>query len=165
MASDTKNDLAVIQTNGRATRAAAFRAGGVRQGESVVAYGFPLSGAIASTGNVTTGNVSALAGFHDDSRMLQISAPVQPGNSGGALMDMTGAVVGVVVGKLNAAKFMEVTGDIPQNVNFAIKAHVAKGFLESHGVEYETAPKARGLSVADVADAARAFSVRVLCYR
>ena len=165
VASDTKNDLAVIQTNGRATRAAAFRAGGVRQGESVVAYGFPLSGAIASTGNVTTGNVSALAGFHDDSRMLQISAPVQPGNSGGALMDMTGAVVGVVVGKLNAAKFMEVTGDIPQNVNFAIKAHVAKGFLESHGVEYETAPKAKGLSVADVADAARAFSVRVLCYR
>jgi len=165
VASDARNDLAVIQTKGRARRTAAFRAGSVRQGESVVVYGFPLSGAIASTGNATAGNVSALAGLRDDTRMLQISAPVQPGNSGGPLMDMTGAVVGVVVGKLNAAKVMEVTGDIPQNINFAIKAHVARGFLESHGVEYETAPKAKDLSVADVADAARAFSVRVLCYR
>ena len=97
--------------------------------------------------------------------MLQISAPVQPGNSGGPLMDLTGAVVGVVVGKLNAAKVMEVIGDIPQNINFAIKAHVAMGFLESHGVEYETAPKAQEMNVSDVADSARAFSVRVLCYR
>ena len=165
VASDARNDLAVIQTKGRAPRTAAFRAGSVRQGESVVVYGFPLPGAVASTGNATAGNVAALAGLRDDTRMLQISAPVQPGNSGGPLMDMTGAVVGVVVGKLNAAKVMEVTGDIPQNINFAIKAHVARGFLESHGVEYETAPKARELSVADVADAARAFSVRVLCYR
>ena len=165
VASDARNDLAVIQTKARAPRTAAFRAGSMRQGESVVVYGFPLPGAVASSGNATAGNVSALAGLRDDTRMLQISAPIQPGNSGGPLMDMTGAVVGVVVGKLNAAKVMEVTGDIPQNINFAIKAHVARGFLESHGVEYETAPKAKELGVADVADAARAFSVRVLCYR
>ena len=65
----------------------------------------------------------------------------------------------------DAAKVTEVTGDIPQNINFAIKAHVAKGFLESHGVEYETVPNTKALSIADVADIARAFAVRVLCYR
>ncbi len=97
--------------------------------------------------------------------MLQISAPVQPGNSGGPLMDMSGAVVGVVVSKLNAAMIMEVTGDIPQNVNFALKANVAKSFLESHGIEYESVSNRRELSVPDVADAAREFTVRVLCYQ
>lgn len=165
VASDDRNDLAVIQTKQRASRFARFRAGVVRQGETVVVYGFPLSDAIASTGNATTGNITALAGLRDDTRMLQISAPVQPGNSGGPLMDTTGAVIGVVVAKLNAAKVMEVIGDIPQNINFAIKANVAKGFLESHGIEYETASKSRELSVPDVTESARAFSVRVLCYR
>ena len=165
VASDARNDLAVIHAKGRAPRAAAFRSGSMRQGQSVVVYGFPLLGAVASSGNATTGNVSALAGLGDDTRLLQISAPVQPGNSGGPLMDMTGAVLGVVVGKLNAAKVMEVIGDIPQNINFAIKAHVVIGFLESHGVEYQTAPKAQEMNVSDVADSARAFSVRVLCYR
>ena len=130
----------------------------------MVVYGFPLSGAIASTGNATTGNVTALAGLRDDTRMLQISAPVQPGNSGGPLMDMTAAVVGVVVSKLDAVKVMEVIGDIPQNINFAIKANVAKGFLESYGIEHEIAPKAKELSVPDVTESARAFSVLVLCY-
>ena len=165
VARDARNDLAIVQSGAHAPKAAAFRAGSLRQGDSIVAYGFPLPGAVASTGNATAGNVSALAGLNDDTRMLQISAPVQPGNSGGPLMDMTGAVVGVVVGKLNAAKVTEVTGDIPQNINFAIKAHVAKGFLESHGVEYETVPNTKALSIADVADIARAFAVRVLCYR
>ena len=165
VASDARNDLAVLQTNERASRFARFRAGGVRQGEPVVVYGFPLSGAIASTGNATTGNVTALAGLRDDTRMLQISAPVQPGNSGGPLMNMTGAVIGVVVSKLDAVKVMEVVGDIPQNINFAIKANVAKGFLESYGIAHEIAPKAKELSVPDVTESARAFSVLVLCYR
>ena len=164
IASDVRNDLAVIQSQERASRFARFRAGGVRQGEPVVVYGFPLSGTIASTGNATIGNVSALVGLRDDPRMLQISAPVQPGNSGGPLMDQSGAIVGIVVGKLDAAKVMEVIGDIPQNVNFAIKANVAQGFLESHGIEHETASKGKELSVPDVTELARAFSVRVFCY-
>jgi S1-C subfamily serine protease len=67
-----------------------------------VVYGFPLTGALASGGNVTTGNITALAGLGDDSRFLQISAPVQPGNSGGPLLDRNGSVVGIVVSKLNA---------------------------------------------------------------
>jgi hypothetical protein len=68
-------------------------------------------------------------------RFLQISAPVQPGDSGGPLLDRHGDVVGVVVAKLDAVKIASATGDIPhQNVNFAIKASVAAAFLKANGV-------------------------------
>jgi S1-C subfamily serine protease len=75
---------------------------GIRSGEGVVAVGFPLRGLLASTANVTTGSVSALAGPRDATRYLPITAPVQPGNSGGPLLDPSGNVIGVVVGKLDA---------------------------------------------------------------
>lgn len=165
IATDSQNDFAVIRSNEVSSQFAKFRSNAIRQGESVVVYGFPLTGALASSGNATTGNVTALAGMHDDPRILQISAPVQPGNSGGPLMDMSGAIVGIVVAKLNAASTMEAIGDIPQNVNFALKASFAETFLESHGVKHESAPKRKDLSVPDVVDMARSVSVRVLCYR
>src|SRR5439155_21695916 len=96
----------------------------VRQGDGIVAVGFPLRGLLASGPNVTTGTISALAGLGDDSRYLQITAPVQPGSSGGPLLDQSGNVVGVVVGKLDALRVAQAIGDIPQNVNFAINAAV-----------------------------------------
>jgi TPR repeat protein len=165
LATDAQNDLAIISSVDRPSRFAKFRSGAIRQGEFVVLYGFPLAGALASSGNATTGNVTALAGIQDDARIIQISAPVQPGNSGGPLMDMSGGVVGVVVAKLNAAKVMEALGDIPQNVNFAIKADVAKDFLESHDIKHERLSRRKNLSVPDVVDVARSVSVRILCYR
>ena len=73
----------------------------------------------------------------DDARMIQISAPVQPGNSGGPLLDSSGRVIGVVNSKLNEIAYAKATGDLPQNVNFAIKANVAMNFLDAHSVPYE----------------------------
>jgi S1-C subfamily serine protease len=92
-----------------------------------------LPGLLASEANVTTGTVSALAGIGNDTR-LQVTVAVQPGNSGGPLLGLRGRVVGVVVGKLDAVQIASVTGDIPQNVNFAIKAGVAQTFLQASGV-------------------------------
>jgi serine protease Do len=66
-----------------------------------------------------------LVGIGEDGRYLQISTPVQPGNSGGPLLDQSGNVVGVVSAKLNALKMMLATnGDIPENVSFAIRASI-----------------------------------------
>ena len=72
-----------------------------RQGENVEAFGYPLSQALTTSDNFTTGIVTALAGIGDDSRFYQISAPVQPGDSGGPLLDENGNLVGVVSSKLN----------------------------------------------------------------
>jgi serine protease Do len=90
IASDEKNDLAVVRTRPLSS-VATFRDGKpVRAGDTIVVLGYPLAGILATTANLTVGNVSALAGLGDDSRYLQISAPVQPGNSGGPLLDGTG---------------------------------------------------------------------------
>ena len=100
---------------------ASFRVEPPRLAETVVVYGFPLSGMLSSSGNVTLGNISALMGLGDDSRDVQISAAVQPGNSGGPMFDGSGLLLGVVQSKLNAIRAASVTGDIAQNVNFAIR--------------------------------------------
>jgi hypothetical protein len=168
-ARDERNDLAVVrltETNNFPATSAKFREGRqVRAGDAVVALGYPLSGVLATDANVSVGNVSALAGVADDSRYLQISAPVQPGNSGGPLLDGSGHLVGIVTAKLNALRVARFTGDIPENVNFALKAEVARTFLDSKGVEYQMERSDKQLSPADVGDIARPFTVHIECER
>jgi len=168
LARDGTNDLALLATDQHPAKWASWRLS-VRQGEDIVVYGFPLTGVLSSGGNVVTGNVTALAGLEDDSRFLQISAPVQPGNSGGPLFDRFGNVVGVVVSKLNAIRIASATGDIPQNVNFAIKASVATAFLDAQRVTISTAPPPPpgytldALSTPDIAARAQVLAVQVVC--
>ena len=163
VARDVRNDLAVLSTGLAANKSAAFR-GAVRLGEAVEAFGYPLTEVLSKSGNFTLGNVSALVGIGEDSRYLQISTPVQPGNSGGPLLDQRGNLVGVVSTKLNALKMMVATnGDIPQNVNFAIKASIAANFLEANGVAYATGGATQPMQPADLADQAKAMSVFVEC--
>jgi S1-C subfamily serine protease len=145
---------------------ARFRAGpSVRAGQSVIAVGFPLRGLLSSGVNVTWGMVSALAGMGDDTRYLQLTAPVQPGNSGGPVLDQSGNVVGVVVSKLNALKVAKMTGDIPQNVNFAIKGTIVQGFLDANGVEYGTAPSTTRLDTENIAELASKFTLVIECWK
>jgi serine protease Do len=164
LAQDTINDLAVVETTLKPTKVAALRPS-IRLGESVAAFGYPLTDILSISGNFTLGNVTALAGLKDDSRYLQISAPVQPGNSGGPLFDQNGNVVGVVTAKLNALKLMVGTdGDIAQNVNFAIKSAVAANFLETNRVKFSRGSSDVPMQSADLADQARATSVFIRCF-
>ncbi len=162
-AQDDAADLALL-TGPPGKPFAAFRQGrGVRPGAGVVAVGYPLRGMLASGANVTTGNVAALAGPGDDRRLIQITAPVQPGSSGGPVLDMAGNAVGVVVSKLDAVKMARATGDIPQNVNFAVSAGAARAFLDSESVAYATAPSKDMRAPEEVAAAAKAFTVLIEC--
>ncbi len=166
VASDRENDVAVIKVPFRSGPFAQFRTGApIRQGEDVIVYGFPLSGVLSSQGNLSIGIVSALSGLKDDSRQIQISAPVQPGNSGGPVFDGAGSVIGIATGKLNVLNAARLTGDIAQNVNFAIKANIATNFLDAHGIKYGTSPAKPALHVDDVADRARTFTSLIHCDR
>ena len=167
MAYDESSDLAVLQTPAGTARAVAkFRQGrGIRPGASVVVVGNPLRGLLASEANVSTGAVSALAGPGDGRRLIQITAPVQPGNSGGPMLDAAGNVVGVVVAKLDAIRVARSTGDIPQNVNFAVGAGATRAFLDAEGIPYETAPSDGAMAPVEVAAVARKFTVLVECWK
>jgi len=162
-ARDMKNDLALIATGLNQDKYASFRPN-IRLGDQVAAFGFPLAGVLSQSGNFTLGNITAIAGIGDDTRQIQISTPVQPGSSGGPLLDYSGNVVGVVTGKLNAIKTAAMTGDLPQNVNFAIKSVVAISFLESNRVLYFTSSKTKRMEPADLADHARDISVFIECH-
>jgi hypothetical protein len=95
-------DLALLRVYGLRGGVASLRTkSATLLGESATVFGFPLGGALSSTGNFTTGVVSSLRGLRDAAGEIQITAPVQPGNSGGPVLDRAGSVIGVVQGKLD----------------------------------------------------------------
>lgn len=165
VAADAKNDLAVMRADLQGLTPLPFRDGrGIRPGDSVVAVGFPYAGLLSTTSQVTTGTVTSLAGIADDTRYLQISAPIQPGNSGGPLLDAGGTVAGVIVATLNALTVVKATGSVPQNVNFAIKSSVARAFLDAKGIDYSTAAPEARMEPADIGERGTKSAVMVECF-
>ena len=167
VARDPRNDLALLKAAGAPGEAARLRTGrGVRPGDDVVVVGFPLRQVLAPSAVVTTGTVSSLSGLGNDTAKLQIAAPVQQGNSGGPLLDRHGLVIGVVQSKLNALRIAGVTGDIPQNVNFAANGATLQSFLDANGVAYRAGPAAGApLAAADVGEQAARYTVAIECAR
>jgi serine protease Do len=151
---DATNDLVLLHTDMDNLSTAAFHPR-PRVGDQVASYGFPYSRYLSSDGNFTLGHVTALTGLKDDTRFLQMSTPVQPGNSGGALLDMSGSVVGVVV-----AQFA-----IPnQNVNFAIQPSIVMNFLEVKGVIANyTSSTGPQRPPSEVLDIAKKFTIHIYC--
>jgi S1-C subfamily serine protease len=164
IAYSASDDLVALHTEQPAQSFLKLRTGApIRAAESVLVFGYPLAGALSSAGNTTLGNVTALAGLRDDSRYIQISASIQLGNSGGPVIDDSGRLMGVVVSKLNAMAVAKVTGDIPQNVNFAIKASTLASFLEAHGISYQADTTAHELSSVQRGERAETSSIRIEC--
>ncbi len=126
--SDPSCDLSLIKIEGKFI--AIPIAPNARLGSSVATVGFPNTSVQGFSPKLTKGEVSSLAGPKDDPRYYQISVPLQPGNSGGALFDEKGSVVGVVSAKLSARQTLALTGSLPENVNYAIKSSQLLAFLE-----------------------------------
>jgi S1-C subfamily serine protease len=100
VSTDETNDLALLQApSGSFKGIAPIREKSIRSGDAVVAIGYPFHGLLTSDFTVTTGIISSFSGLLNDTRFLQISAAVQPGNSGGPLLDSKGQVVGMVAAK------------------------------------------------------------------
>jgi len=163
VSSDETNDLALLQAPSPFKEVATIKEKAVHSGDSVVAIGFPYRGLLSSDFTVTTGIVSSLSGLLNDTRFLQISAAVQPGNSGGPLLSSTGEIVGVVAAKLNALKVARATGSIPENINFAIKTGALRDFLDNSVVPYQTAELKAELKTTDIARNARGFTLLISC--
>jgi S1-C subfamily serine protease len=163
LATDETFDLALLLAVGEAGVAPAqFAAEPARLNSDVTVAGYPLSDLLGGL-NVTRGAVSSLKGIGGDGINMQITAPVQPGNSGGPVINAAGQVVGVVVAKLNAEAVAEVYDDIPQNVNFAIRGEIAKLFLAQNGVDPLIAAAAPPVAPEDLAEAAQGFTRLISC--
>jgi len=128
--SDANNDLAVlkVEKDVKPLRLADPRS--VKQGSKVFVVGFPMPDIQGVSPKVTSGVVNALSGLQDDVTMMQIDAAIQPGNSGGPVIDESGQVVGVVAARVNDMAAIK-RGAIAQNVNYAIKVSYLSALLDS----------------------------------
>ncbi len=159
-------DLALLRVYGLRGGVASLRTkSATLLGESATVFGFPLGGALSSTGNFTTGVVSSLRGLRDAAGEIQITAPVQPGNSGGPVLDRAGSVIGVVQSKLDALKAVRATGDIPQNVNFAVALDVLADFLDKNKVAFKSSSRQPAVETTQVAEMAQSFTYKISCTR
>ncbi|MEQ1837093.1 MAG: tetratricopeptide repeat-containing serine protease family protein [Candidatus Nitrotoga sp.] len=166
---DSVNDLALLQLPGKTKDIASLNSdpGKLRQGEDIIVFGYPLNSVLSSGGNLTPGTLSALTGLGNNTNQIQITAPIQPGSSGSPVMDKKGNVVGVVSMKLSDAKMAKATGQVGQNVNFAVNGQTVKAFLDANKVPYKTGGGifSREKSNADIAEEASKWTVLVECWR
>jgi len=128
---DAANDLALLKAEGRFAPLPVVASRAVKLGGTVATVGFPNIGLQGFAPKLAKGEIASLSGAGDDARYFQISVPVQPGNSGGALVDERGNVVGVVSAKLSARAALASSGALPENVNYAVKSSYLLSFLES----------------------------------
>ncbi|MBI4195339.1 MAG: trypsin-like peptidase domain-containing protein [Betaproteobacteria bacterium] len=163
---DNAKDLALLIVQEEFPAAASLRRDAApRLGESVSVVGYPLVAVLGTRPSVGFGHVSSTVGVRGNPSQMQISVPVQRGNSGGPVLDQAGNVIGVVVSKLDALKVAQRMGDLPQNVNFAIKGEIVRAFLEAQNVPFAASADATKLENTDIASRGSAVTVRVRCIR
>jgi S1-C subfamily serine protease len=154
IAFDETSDLALLMSSEKPDAWASLRGGSAPQvAETVMTMTFPV------------GIISAPAGFGNDRRMIQISTPVQPGNSGSPLFDQSGNVVGIVSGELNTIQVAETRSETTQNVNFAVNLGTIQSFLGSHAVPYVLNDSTETKKYADIAAEAMRYTVLLECAR
>jgi TPR repeat protein len=141
---DSKNDLAILRVKGSDHPAAPLAASrDVKLGQPVFTIGFPNTDIQGASPKFTRGEISSVSGIRDEPTQWQISVPVQNGNSGSPLFDESGNVVGIVVSKLNAFETAKNTGDLIQNVNYAVKNAYLFPMLEKFSDKLEGPKKRR----------------------
>ena len=159
---DVAADLVVLRVPDLAKDVAVFGNRLEKPGEAVIVAGYPLQGLLTSKGSVTTGIISALAGPKEDKNLIQITAPIQPGNSGGPLVDAHG----VVASKLNSLRVARATGLLPENINFAVKEEIVRKLLDKIGIKYAAPPSEfEQLAIPEIAENVFKFTAIVQCFR
>jgi uncharacterized protein len=163
---DAANDLALLKVEGKFAALPVMTSRPVKLGDTVATVGFPNVSLQGFAPKFARGEIGSLSGPQDDARYFQISVPVQPGNSGGALVDEHGNVVGVVCGTLSAKEALSRSGALPQNVNYAVKSSFLLGFLEAvpEVAAKLKEPNTKDMKFADVVEQAKEAAVLVLVY-
>jgi S1-C subfamily serine protease len=134
VADDPANDVAILRPTLKDGRhiAIPIAESPARLGERIFTLGYPVPDKLGVSLKVTSGEVSSLAGNDvdsqrtDDIRLMQVSAPIQSGNSGGPLIDDNGYVVGIVISKQQ----MATADEIAENINYSLKISYVRSILD-----------------------------------
>ena len=119
---DPPNDLALIKIDAPSIPIPLSMGSGVAKGEDVLTIGYPLLQLQGTEQKATFGRVNSMSGLSGDVRFFQVDVPIQPGNSGGPLINSRGEVIGVITQTLSPTYTLKTIGVIPQNVNYAVKS-------------------------------------------
>ena len=163
IARDKFNDLALLKTNLTNQSTLPISLSNAALLQDIYVAGFPFGKSVSSSVKVTKGIVSSLSGLGDNFSNIQIDAAVQPGNSGGPIIDEYGNAVGVTVAKLDLINIVENYGVVPENTNFGIKATVVRSLLEANSIQLAP-PNKNKLSGTELGKRITAGTVHLSCF-
>jgi S1-C subfamily serine protease len=163
VADDEYKDLALLKIEATGLEVLPIaESKGVKVLDTVIVLGYPLAPALGADVSASQGQVNAI---REEGRipLLQIDANVNPGNSGGPVLNDRGEVVGVVASKLNAPLFLREVGMIPERVNFAIPVDEARGIIrQAYPLGFRPSAKAERLTGQQIFDQARNATVLII---
>lgn len=166
MATDKIDDLALLKASNPQEKYAIFRDGaGITAGDSITVLGYPLPGILSGELTVTNGLINALGGVEGRVTQFQFSAPIQPGNSGGPILDSHGHLVGITEAKLGDIWSAQATGNIPENVNFGINENTIRAFLDANSVTYQLSSTTSTVTAVEDVNQARQYTVLLQCWK
>jgi len=146
VSNDISNDIAIIKIQGvpLTTPPLTLAPKQSKLGSKVSIIGFPHPDILGPKIQASSGEISGFGGISNDPRYYQISAPVQLGNSGGPLLNQQGEVIGLVSSKLNELNMLKERGELPQNINFAIKSSYIQALIDSTEISLAKSVKKSG---------------------
>ena len=136
LATDRVNDLGIVKANFKPRSYLSIKSSGAKLGEDIVALGYPLTSRLSDSVKITKGIVSSLSGPENNYSQIQIDAALQPGNSGGPVLNTGAEVVGVASAGLSKLYMAKTAKFIPENVNFAVSAIILANFLKANKINY-----------------------------
>jgi len=160
---DPINDLAVLKSKNNNNNFIYLETSSPKKGEEVLVIGYPFGKDLSSESKITQGIVSSLEGMGNDFTRLQIDAAIQPGNSGGPVLNKKGNVIGVAVATANIKSFLEAYGTIPQNMNFAIKGSVLKMLLDAKDIKANIKKDSKKITNEEIYENANKAVIFIYC--
>lgn len=130
IATDKNYDLALLKCSGKFKALRFADPEHVQLGQDIYSIGYPNPLVQGFSTKVTKGIISSINGVRDDTRWYQIDSPIQPGNSGGPVVNKNGDVIGIVNAGINEFKYFESSNSLPQNINYCVKNIYAIDFLK-----------------------------------
>jgi S1-C subfamily serine protease len=130
IATDKTLDLALMKIEAKPKNYLKFSESSLEKLQKVYVAGYPFGKGLSDDLKISSGIVSSVKGYDDNSNEFQVDAPINPGNSGGPIVDDTGELIGIAV-----AGFAK---DKAEGINFGIKSLSAITFLKTNKIDPET---------------------------